>query len=597
MLSKKPLSKLKLKKVSENKIIDNILKYEKENHFELMQLFVRKPQKLHQLYSKNAVIIHEDDEKYTGFLPLMNKYNKLHNQNISKYNKKKEENKNFLKQYMGYKLYNKKICKDDIPTLYGNLLPLYNKKKFFFSNKFLSGKKIFQDSALLINDRRHLNEYYKKMANIDPTKPQRDMTYLNQINSLLEDKIENEKIKSMEKEYILLEKYGGIKKKNLANKLERYKRSKEYRQKKRMEAMKALELFRKNQEEIENDKLYVQRIKDLIEYEEKERQKEMNLSRNNKSMNNIESENNNSLFILNRYQNNKYNNKINASNNLQKNRSSVNIQSSLYKETTNSTTINNVETKQTIFNHNNPIRIKKRNSVNSNLDFSAYTLNDPHENKDNTEYININDTTNKENPLNLFKNIKQSSNNDSSTKFQTKYKSKRYISSTKFEKHEDSSNISHNDANKTNDYLLSDYANISTKKRGRNTLRNPIMNIKKTFDISKFSDKIKEKEAEKKMRNLSMMNQTLDVKRKSDLKWNLFNNLNKINLYVYMRNNHEFKNFCDTSINFVPKKLTDKINKSFELDDKLQKAHVDYVKLLMEQKISKYYDKDVLSNY
>ena len=590
MLSKKPLSKLKLKKISDDKIIDNILKYEKENHFELMKLFHRKPQKLHQLYSKNAVIMQEDEEKYNGFLPLMNKYNKLHDQNISKYNQKKDENKNFLKQYIGYKLYNRKICKDDIPTLFGNLLPLYNEKKFFFSNKFLSGKKIFQDSALLINDGRHLNEYYKKMANIDPKKGKRDLTYLNQINLLLEEKIEKEKIKALEKEYALLEKYGGIKKKYLANKLERYKRTKEYKQKKRMEAMKALEQFIKKQKEIENDKIYVQRIKDLIEIEEKEK----SYSKNNKSSNNIESENNNSLFILNRYQNNKYNNKINASNTLQKNRSSINIQSSLYKETTNSTTVNNIETRQTIFNHNNPIRIRKRKSVNSNLDFSRFTLNDTHENKDNTEYININDTTNKENPLNLFN---QSPNNNSSTKFQTKYKSKRYISSTKNEKNEESSNITNNDFNKTNNYLLSDYANISTKKRGRNTLCNPIRNIKKNFDISKFSLKMKEKETEKKIRNLSMMNQTLDERRKSDLKMNLFNNFKKIDLFVYMRNNHEFKNFCDTSLEFVPKKVSDKINKSFELDDKLQKAHIDYVKVLMEQKISKYYDKGVLYNY
>ena len=589
MLSKKPLSKLKLKKISDDKIIDNILKYEKENHFELMKLFHRKPQKLHQLYSKNAVIMQEDEEKYNGFLPLMNKYNKLHDQNISKYNQKKDENKNFLKQYIGYKLYNRKICKDDIPTLFGNLLPLYNEKKFFFSNKFLSGKKIFQDSALLINDGRHLNEYYKKMANIDPKKGKRDLTYLNQINLLLEEKIEKEKIKALEKEYALLEKYGGIKKKYLANKLESYKGTKEYKQKKRMEAMKALEQFTMKQKEIENDKIYVQRIKDLIEIEEKEK----SYSKNNKSSNNIESENNNSLFILNRYQNNKYNNKINASNTLQKNRSSVNIQSSLYKETTNSTSVNNIETRQTIFNHNNPIRIRKRNSVNSNLDFSRFTLNETHENKDNTEYININDTTNKENPLNLFN---QSPNNNSSTKFQTKYKSKRYISSTKNEKNEESSNITNNDFNKTNNYLFSDYANISTKKRGRNTLCNPIRNIKKNFDISKFSQKMKEKETEKKMRNLSMMNQTLNERRKSDLKMNLFNNFKKIDLFVYMRNNHEFKNFCDTSLEFVPKKVSDKINKSFELDDKLQKAHIDYVKVLMEQKISKYYDKGVLYN-
>ena len=92
------------------------------------------------------------------------------------------------------------------------------------------------------------------------------------------------------------------------------------------------------------------------------------------------------------------------------------------------------------------------------------------------------------------------------------------------------------------------------------------------------------------------MNQTLDVKEKGDSKLNLFMNLNRLNNFVYMRNNHDFKSFCDNT-NIMPKNVTDKINKSFELDDKLQKAHIDYVKLLMEQKIMKYYDKDLLYNY
>ena len=78
---------------------------------------------------------------------------------------------------------------------------------------------------------------------------------------------------------------------------------------------------------------------------------------------------------------------------------------------------------------------------------------------------------------------------------------------------------------------------------------------------------------------------------------NTFKNLKRLNLYVYTRNNRKFKKFCDMSNSFIPQNITDKINKSFELDDKLQKAHIDYVKLLMEQKIMKYYDKDLFYNY
>ena len=149
MLLKKPLAKVKLKKISEEKIEDNILKFESENYFDLIKLLNHKPQKRHQLYSQNAVIMHKDDsEIYNGFFHQMNKYNKIHNINISKYNQKKNENKNFLKQYIGYKLYNKKICRDDVSTLYGNILPLYNKKNYFFSDKFLSGKKISHEALM-----------------------------------------------------------------------------------------------------------------------------------------------------------------------------------------------------------------------------------------------------------------------------------------------------------------------------------------------------------------------------------------------------------------------------------------------------------------
>ena len=592
MLLKKPLAKVKLKKISEEKIEDNILKFESENYFDLIKLLKRKPQKRHQLYSQNAVIMHKDDsEIYNGFFHQMNKYNKINNINISKYNQKKNENKNFLKQYIGYKLYNKKICRDDVSTLYGNILPLYNKKNYFFSDKFLSGKKIFQKSGLLIKNKRHLNEYYKEVGKRNENKINRDLTYINQLKYILEEKIEKKKLKDLEQDMLMMESVGKVKRNYIKEKLVKYKRSSQYKRNRRFEAMKALELFRKNQMDIENDKEYIKKITKLIEFEEKERKKELSHSKNNHSKNNFETENSNSLFILNRYQNKRYNNKINASTSLEKNKSSINIQSTLYKETTTNSTNNKNETKQTFINNKIPIRNRKRNSINSNSDFSRYTLNDTHEINDKTEYININDTSNNKNPLNLLKN---SRNNDTSTKFQTKYKSYRNISSTQYQKSDELSSISNNDFTKTKNYNISDYSNISTQKRGRNNHKIPIRNVKSTFDITKFSDKIKEKENN--IKNLSMMAQTLDVKEKGDSKLKLFINLNRLNNFVYMRNNHDFKSFCDNT-NIMPKNVTDKINKSFELDDKLQKAHIDYVKLLMEQKIMKYYDKDLLYNY
>ena len=254
MKQEKPIQKTKMNSISQNKLIDKIFKYEKQKNYELLKLITRKPQQVHQIYTNNGVLIHEDEEKYSGFFSLMNSYNKTHDINISKYAEKKNENKNFLKQYTGYKLYNKKICRDDVGTLYSNILPLYNKKKFYFSNKFLSGKGIFQKSGLLMQSQRHLNEYYKRVEKRIFNKGLRDLSYLNHINMLIEEKVQRNKMKEMEKEYELLEKYGNIKKENISERLEKYKRSKEYKLQKRIEAMKALDLFVQNQKDIENEK-------------------------------------------------------------------------------------------------------------------------------------------------------------------------------------------------------------------------------------------------------------------------------------------------------------------------------------------------------
>ena len=599
MILKKFTKKLKLKKLSEDKIIDNIIKYEKEKHSELVKIFHRKPQKLHQLYSHNAVIIHEDDEKYNGFFPQMKKYIKIQDKNIFEYNKKKNENKNFLKQYIGYKLYNKKICKDDTNTLYGDLLPLYNQKNFYFTNKFLSGKQIFQDCGLLIKNKRHLYDYYKKEDNTKSNKGKRDIAFMNQMNLILEEKIKKKKIQEQEKDWEILEKFSKIKKNKIDKNLEKYKRSKEYKLRKRAEAMKALELFMKNQKDIEDNKDYIKKIEKLIELEEKEKQKEQinemnNTSENNQSSNNLENENNNSLFILNRYQNPKYNNKINATKIFPKNKSSIDFRSTIYKGTTTNSTINKYnETRQTI--DFIPIKIKKRRSVNGNIYFSENTtenkLSFTQDNKeDNSNYLNINDTSTNKNPINFYRNIKQTLNNSSSVRFLSRYKPIENASSTQFDKNEDFSTITQQ--KKIGRNFLSDYSNTynaSTQKRARNFHKRRVRKFKSTFELSKYSEKLKDQEIKF---NSTTLNNTSDEKGKNDLKWKLFMNLYNLNHKVQTRNNKKLKNFCDISTS-IPRTITDKINKSFELDNQLKQGHIDFVKLLMEQKIMKYYDKDV----
>lgn len=47
----------------------------------------------------------------------MKKYNKISSKNITNYFKKKEENKNFLKEYIGFKRCNKEISNYEINFL------------------------------------------------------------------------------------------------------------------------------------------------------------------------------------------------------------------------------------------------------------------------------------------------------------------------------------------------------------------------------------------------------------------------------------------------------------------------------------------------
>ena len=244
-----------------------------------------------------------------------------------------------------------------------------------------------------------------------------------------------------------------------------------------------------------------------------------------------------------------------------------------------------------MINTNQPIRINKRNSINSNPDFSEISLEnniiDTFENKDKTDYININDISNKDNPINIFPKIKkqnQHSNNSSSVRFNIRNKSKEIMTLTKFDKNENLSTITI--FNKTDN-------TSSVKKTGRNNHNISIRNFKMTHYTTKFNENPKEKR--NKINNLVTQNynSSMDDLTKGDLKWSLYKDFNNLNKNIYFRNNHKFHRFCENNTT-IPKNITDKVSKSFEYDEEIKQAHVDYVKLLMNQKISKYYDKNLV---
>lgn len=136
---------MKLKTISNRDILREIETHEKLKRATLIKIFSHNHQKLHQIYSKNENhIYNEDDEKYSGFFQKMKKYNEISKKNILDFHKKKDENKNFYKQYIKFKKNRKEICNDGINFLYGNLLPKYSKKKFGILQKISFRRKTFQ---------------------------------------------------------------------------------------------------------------------------------------------------------------------------------------------------------------------------------------------------------------------------------------------------------------------------------------------------------------------------------------------------------------------------------------------------------------------
>ena len=115
--------------------------------------------------------------------------------------------------------------------------------------------------------------------------------------------------------------------------------------------------------------------------------------------------------------------------------------------------------------------------------------------------------------------------------------------------------------------------------------------------MTQYSTKFNEKQNGKrnKINNLATQNynSSMDDLTKGDLKWNLYKDFYNLNKNIYFRNNRKFHRLCENT-ETVPKNIIDKVSKSFECDEEIKQAYVDYVKLLMKHKISKYYDKNLV---
>ena len=201
------------------------------------------------------------------------------------------------------------------------------------------------------------------------------------------------------------------------------------------------------------------------------------------------------------------------------------------------------------------------------------------------------DSSKVNNPINTFKQIKNMSNNYSTIMVESKNKKLKNRKSL-VDKNEEISSLTHNDDYNTKNGFLSEITNLSTHKKGRNLTKNLTKKTKSTSELIKYDI---DNGSESRSKNLSTFNHTLDDKEKKCLNWNLFKNLYQLNHKVHTKNNLDFKNFYEKA-SIIPtddyQNITSKINKSFELDDELKKAHINYVKLLMKEKIKNYYDRN-----
>ena len=542
MILKHPLPKKKLKSISNKDVLLKISKNEKINKSILSKLFKYRHQKLHQLYSKDDNHrYNEDDEKYTNFFSQMKKYNKEFNKNKVIYLDKKIENENFLKEYFKFQKNEKKICSNEIHTFYGELIGKYRNKNLEFSNKFLSGETLFKESGLLMTTLKQIDYYYSKEAREygrNNQKTMRDIFYINQLFNILEE--QKQKCKSVEarssqadnnNEYLR-------RKSCVADMLDKFMMTNEYKRMKIEEDMAMDKIVRMKQKKIEEDKNYIKNISKLIEKEE-----------NDKNSGN-ENENENTLFIINRYANNKMG-RNNNNYNLHKNKSSNDILSTFYKEidTTNSTFLNNDEKKVTFFGRN-----LKNKSCLINSSKTIY----PHLGNKNNENIFIKDNSSQ--ILNKPKNQKSLLKNSSTQLFgkSKSYMSKSYLNN----KSNDISSTYSRNNNNMNINGITTYTNLSFKNNKSN-----LNNKEKNKDV-----KINIKSV-----NIGLIN-------KKEIKTDLYKNYLELKYKLASNNNKRLKNFCST-FSTLPKIFDEKINKSFLLDKEIKESHQKYLKLLMESKI------------
>jgi len=586
----KKVPKIKLKTISNRDVLNIISKDEKLKNSKLVKIFSHKHQKLHQLYSKNENhIYNKDDEKYISLFPKVKNYNKICQKNIENYLNKKEENKNFFKQYLSFKKSSKDMCNDEINSLYGNLISKYADKNLKFSNKFLSGEKIFKENGLLMFTKKEIDDYYHREIRKDRKNIQRamrDVIYINDIFERLEQKTID--YNSVKKNPLIVQHIGERRRSCVAEMIEQYKGSKEYKNIRRQRALEALNIIRLKQKEIEDDEKYIRNITNLINEEEKSKEKNntfypFNGNKNNllslNKYNNYENENNEALFVINRYTKNnfrsfrglnKYNNASNRSKIPNKNKSSMNIYSSFYKDndTTNSTFMN-VETKMNLLFKHNKKKYNKRNSNKTSIDSSDY--NNQNENtytkyNNENDYIMIGDTSKNKNDIQKLKKftIKNNINMSNSTGNLRIKKTK----TSSFLNSNDISSIRH--FNKTNYNNISFYTNMNSNNNNKRLKKNDKIKTRK-LSLTSSQNKI-----------------NLDQK---ELKSDLYKKFVGLKFKLESSNNHKLKNFCSTFTS-LPQVLNDKINESFDLDAKIKQTHNNYVKLLMEQKIKEFKKKD-----
>ena len=219
---------------------------------DLNKIFSFKKPREYKLYIEKLNYIPTDDEKVIiDLILIIQKYNEALADKMANYKNKNEENKYFSLLYKGMKVFNSEFCgkeANSVTNLYGNLITQYKKKHISFDTKFLS-RNIFNKCGLLPYTKKQTLSFFDSEIQSNGPNSYKSIKAIKFIEKLYEQ---------IEK---MLQRVSFTSNKNG----EKVKSQKSIKREKKMELMDKINKCKLQIKEINNDKVEIKKIKELID--------------------------------------------------------------------------------------------------------------------------------------------------------------------------------------------------------------------------------------------------------------------------------------------------------------------------------------------